>query len=101
MIATRPCRATFKAKERPAIPLPRMRKSNCFMRTPRRSQTRVINQTRFSYKDRERHMRSTRDLLPRTQGERIKECYVIHASGGFALDQGAELSLELVCGMGT
>src|SRR5271167_982115 len=31
MIATRPCEATFKANDKPAMPLPRTRKSTSFM----------------------------------------------------------------------
>src|SRR5579859_3445097 len=93
-MATRPCEATFNAYDNPAMPLPRTRKSNCFIN----SQALVVDQARSPDKHRQGHLLSGGDCACRNQGLRVKEFNVVQARGRLCFDKGFKLRLETLGG---
>src|SRR5687768_16525615 len=89
-MATRPRAATLRANVRPAMPLPRTRKSNRFIQL----ESRVIDQPRFPDVNRQGHLDPFFGLVNRLEGRWIKELDVIHPGRGRMLDEAPQLFFE-------
>src|SRR3954471_19478974 len=91
MIATRPRGATFSANESPAIPLPRIRKSNSWFAM---LELGVIDQARFSDDYGESHVRSLLNDSARLDGIFIEEFNVIDLCIGLLLDEFSQMIFQ-------
>src|SRR3954462_8838252 len=91
MIATRPRGATFSANESPAIPLPRMRKSNSWFAM---LELGVIDQARFSDDYGESHVRSLLNDSARLQRSCVKEFDVIDLCIRLLLDEFSQVIFQ-------
>src|SRR3954468_22625161 len=91
MIATRPRGATFSANESPAIPLPRIRKSNSWFAM---LELGVIDQARFSDDYGESHVRSLLNDSARLEGLCIEEFNVIDLGIRLLLNEFSQVLFE-------
>src|SRR6266850_7336481 len=92
MIATRPWRATLRAKERPAMPLPSTKKSKAL--SLMRSNLRVIDQPRFTDEYRQGDLRACRHCWGRFQRFGVKKLDIIDLRIGILFDELLEVLFE-------